>query len=191
MESARLHALIVSLSRALQSEQRSQALAAGLLPVQWAVLGYLRDANRYSNTPLAVAEYLALTKGTISQTLKLMERRGWIARTADAADRRVVRLWLTSAGRELLAETAEHSWRQAIAELPASERAAAEAALARLLAGWQRARGGRTFGVCRECAHFHEGEHEHRCGLTGETLTEDDSRHICREHLQPGPAMPA
>lgn len=75
-----LHDLLICLSRALQNEQRQAAVDAGLLPVQWAILGYVRDANRYSNTPQALAEYLALTKGTVSQSLKLLEARGWINR---------------------------------------------------------------------------------------------------------------
>ena len=32
-------------------------------------------ANRYSNTPQALADYLGLTKGTVSQTLLLLDRR--------------------------------------------------------------------------------------------------------------------
>ncbi|MBM4180569.1 MAG: winged helix-turn-helix transcriptional regulator [Betaproteobacteria bacterium] len=191
MQTPRLHALITSLARALQSEQRGMALAAGLLPVQWAILCYLRDANRYSNTPQAVAEYLALTKGTVSQTLKLIESHGWIARAADAADRRVVRLFLSEAGRDLLDDASDRAWSEAIEGLPQAQRDAAEAVLARLLAGWQQSRAGRTFGVCRDCAHFRAGEAEHECGLTGEALSEDDSRHICREHRQPdAPARP-
>lgn len=185
MVTYRLHDLIASLARALQSEQRGQALAAGLLPVQWSVLCYLRDANRYSNTPQAVVDYLGLTKGTVSQTLKLMESHGWIARAIDAKDRRVQRLSLTDAGRGLLDDTAARVWTWAVADLPPAQRDAAESALARLLAGWQKSRGGRTFGVCRGCAHFRAGGEGYHCGLTGEALSEEDSLRICREHTQP------
>jgi DNA-binding MarR family transcriptional regulator len=182
MPGTRLHSLLASIARALQSEQRQAAVAAGLLPVQGAILAYLRDANRYSNTPQALAEYLALTKGTVSQSLKLLEAHGWIARNNDDTDRRVVRLTLTRAGRERIDETAVNDWRTAGEALPATERRVAEAALERLLGRWQQARGGRTFGVCRTCRHFQPGKSEHLCGLTGETLSERDSSRICREH---------
>ena len=180
-----LHALLLSLARAIQSEQRRAAIAAGLLPVQWSILAYLREANRYSNTPQALAEYLALTKGTVSQSLKLLEERGWVVRAHDTGDRRVLRLALTEAGRQRLGGVADAGWRGAVEALPAGEREAAEAALAHLLAGWQQARGGRTFGVCRSCVHFRPGAVEHHCGLTGEVLSEEDSGRICREHEQP------
>jgi DNA-binding MarR family transcriptional regulator len=186
MASNRLPALIAGIARALQGEQRAAAVGAGLLPVQWAILGYLRDANRYSNTPQALAEFLMLTKGTVSQSLKLMEAKGWIRRDADAIDRRVVRLGLTSAGRKCLDSAVDPAWDAACAALPAAECKAAEAALTRLLAEWQQSRGSKTFGVCRTCAHFRPGRAGHLCGLTGEALSDEDSQRICREHLQPG-----
>lgn len=188
MAESPLHALLLCLSRALQHEQRQAALGSGLLPVQWAILAYLRDANRYSNTPQALAEYLSLTKGTVSQSLKLMESRGWITRSGDTADRRIVRLALSAAGRSRLDLAADEAWSAAIAALPAADRATAEHALRRLLAGWQQIRQGRTFGVCRSCRHFQPGDPEHRCGLTGEALSDEDSTRLCREHELASPA---
>jgi MarR family transcriptional regulator, negative regulator of the multidrug operon emrRAB len=177
-----LHNLLVCIARALQSEQRQQAVGAGLLPVQWAILSYLRDANRFSNTPQALAEFLAQTKGTVSQSLKLLESHGWISRDANPVDRRSVRLALTESGRARLGESSGSEWPAVLDCLTPAQRANAEATLARLLAEWQHSRGGRTFGVCRSCRHFRAGESDHRCGLTGETLTHADSALICREH---------
>lgn len=188
MNQSALHALLLCLSRALQHEQRQAAIGGGLLPVQWAILGYLRDANRYSNTPQALAEYLSLTKGTVSQSLKLLESHGWVARQGDATDRRIVRLALTEAGRARLDAAADEAWAAAIAALPAADQAAAETSLRRLLSGWQQTRQGRTFGVCCTCRHFQPGSPEHRCGLTGEPLSEDDSTRLCREHELAAPA---
>jgi hypothetical protein len=59
----------------------------------------------------------------------------------------------------------------------------AEAALESLLRALQRARGGRTFGICHTCRHFRRLRGGgNRCGLTGEPLSVSDSRRICREH---------
>jgi MarR family transcriptional repressor of emrRAB len=182
MATQSLHALLACLSRVLQSEQRQQAVAAGLPAVQWTILQYLRQANRYSNTPQALGEYLGLTKGTVSQSLKRLEARGWVKRVADARDGRVVRLALTRGGLKQVDDSIDTEWAAAAASLPAAERNSAEAALTRLLAGWQQSRQGRSFGVCRSCANFQAGPGEHRCGLTGEPLSEEDSTRICREH---------
>jgi DNA-binding MarR family transcriptional regulator len=182
MERSSLPQLLNALSRAMQNEQRQSAVGAGLLPVQLAILSYLRDANRYSNTPQCLTEYLGLTKGTVSQSLKILEERSWVLRQADEADRRVVRLALSDAGRGVLDSTADDAWLTAAQHLPAGEQENLRTLLTRLLASWQQERNGKTFGVCRTCRHFRPGETTHQCGLTGEALSEADSRQICREH---------
>lgn len=189
MNPAPLSQLLAALARAVSNEQRQAAVGSGLLPVQFAILGYLRDANRYSNTQSALTEYLGLTKGTVSQSLKVLEERSWIARQTDEADRRIVRLALSEAGRRQLELATDDAWRQACASLDDAERQAAGTALTRLLSAWQQARDGRTFGVCHSCRHFRPGREAHQCGLTGEPLSDDDSRHICREHTLPEAAI--
>ncbi|MFN2812475.1 MarR family winged helix-turn-helix transcriptional regulator, partial [Escherichia coli] len=69
---------------------------------QLSALHYLARCNRYSDTPLGVTEYLGLTKGTVSQSLKVLEGRGLISKLPDARDRRSVHLRLTDAGRALI-----------------------------------------------------------------------------------------
>lgn len=185
MDPSTLPQLLNALSRAMQNEQRQAAVGAGLLPVQLAILGYLRDANRYSNTPQCLTEYLGLTKGTVSQSLKILEERGWVVRQADAADRRVVRLALSDTGREVLDSAADDAWQAAARHLPSSDQDSLRTLLTRLLASWQLERQGKTFGVCRTCRHFRPGETSHQCGLTGEALSDADSAQICREHSLP------
>ena len=51
-----------------------------LNPAQWEGLRYLGRANRFSNSPGALTRYLGATKGTVSQTLKALERKGFIAK---------------------------------------------------------------------------------------------------------------
>src|SRR5258708_20339693 len=89
----------------MRTELRKSGADESLQPVHIQALVYLSRANRYSNTPQALAEYLGLTKGTVSQTLLLLDRRGLIERFEDDIDRRVVRLRLSSAGERLLYES--------------------------------------------------------------------------------------
>jgi DNA-binding MarR family transcriptional regulator len=185
MSVERFDSLVSCLSRALQSEQRREAVDAGVPAVQWAILHYVRDANRYSNTPQALTEFLGLTKGTVSQSLNRLAARGWVRREADPRDGRIVRLVLTCSGQRRAEGDAGEAWRAAIGSLTVDEREGAEAALAKVLVAWQRRRDGRTFGVCHSCRHFRPGESGHQCGLTGEPLSDDDSRRICREHALP------
>lgn len=158
--------------------------AAGLKPVQWQALRYLAAANRFSRTPGALAAWLGQTKGTVSQTVAALERKGLVARTGDAGDRRLVRLALTPQGETLLASAPDTIAEAMLAPMAPADRAALEALLARMLGGFLAARGHRPFGLCANCRHFRrdaEGGNPHRCALLGVPLDESDSRAICIE----------
>lgn len=166
------------------AEARLKAAVAehGLLPVHARILLYLASANRYSNTPQAVTDYLGLTKGTVSQSLILLENKGFLTRGTDERDGRVVRLALTEAGRSLV-----HAVEQAGAErFQAAARDLPDGlldGLTGMLRHLQIAEGRKSFGLCRTCRHhLTEGRAQWRCGLTGEPLSARDRERICREH---------
>lgn len=177
---------ILDLSERLGNLAESRLKAAvsthGLQAVHARIVLYLAHANRYSNTPLAVADYLGLTKGTVSQSLILLENKGLLARAADARDGRVVRLVLTEAGRSLARAVEDES----VARLAEAGRGLPEGlldALTDVLRRLQLAEGRRSFGQCRTCRHhLEEAPGRWRCGLTGEALTVEDGECICREH---------
>lgn len=57
-------------------------------------------------TQQELAERLLVTKGNICVVLDKMEEKGWVERRIDAVDRRANRLYLTTAGRRLIARVA-------------------------------------------------------------------------------------
>ncbi|MFM8331447.1 MAG: MarR family winged helix-turn-helix transcriptional regulator [Candidatus Methylumidiphilus sp.] len=168
----------------LRTDTRRTGTARGLHPVHMEALHYLCNCNRYSNTPAAVSDYLGLTKGTVSQTLAVLENAGFIEKRPDAKDRRVVHLQVTERGAALVAEAIPPKILQAaMAQTPEAEQARVLAELARVLRALQQANQLRTFGVCKTCRHHQiETEDTHRCGLTGEILQGIDIDQLCREH---------
>jgi DNA-binding MarR family transcriptional regulator len=184
MAHERLFTLLERLGNLTQAALRVAGQAHGLQPVPLLVLSFLTKANRYSNTPAAVADYLGLSRAATSQTLTLLQERGLIERTQDEADRRVWRLGLTRAGRTLAgAALPPASWSALHEALEASELVRLETDLERLLQSLQQGDGAVSFGVCRTCRHFlREGEARFRCGLTQEPLATAQTVRICREH---------
>lgn len=176
--------LLASLGRAMQGDLRLRAGSAQLQPVHLQSLLYLRQANRYSNTPQALTEYLGLTKGTVSQSLLWLYRRGLVERQPDVRDGRVVRLALSAEALALLEEkVTDRAWERAAGELSRADAQELLGLLTRLLRELQAQRGGRSFGVCETCAHLRrETARRLRCGLTGDELSREDSKRICREH---------
>jgi DNA-binding MarR family transcriptional regulator len=183
-DAGELRALLERIGNLLRQELRRSGAGYGLQPVQIEALHYLSLCNRFSDTPQGVAEYLGLTKGTVSQTLKLLVARGLIRKSPDAEDRRVVHLALTDSGSRALAASVPPALLEAaVGRMPPGQRQSVATVLRRLLAGLQQANEGRSFGVCRSCRyHRIVDARKSRCELIGADLSLEDGGRICREH---------
>jgi len=176
--------LIERISNLLRSEERKKFAAIGLQPVHVQVLDYLSTCNRFSDTPAAVAEYLGLTKGTISQSIQVLERKSYVEKSQDTQDGRVVHLALSAAGKQLLDEIKPLDiFAQAQHAISTQGFSTLEAALNSILAELQKANNARSFGVCQSCINFIEVENHYLCNLTQLPLSQTDAKKICREHI--------
>lgn len=176
--------LVERLSLLTRAGLRQAGAAQGLQPVHLQVLFYLNQANRFSNTPLALTEYLGLTKGTVSQTVLVLARRRLVSRYADPQDGRIVRLVLTAAGGALLNTlNSAGAWREAVRTASPARVTSAMVVLRQVLAQVQSQSGKRSFGVCATCRHNQRlGPRSYFCGLMQEKLSSPEVRRICREH---------
>lgn len=176
--------LLERLGALIQQSVREDAARHGLLPIHVQVLAYLAVANRYSDLPIAIAEYFGITRGTVSQSLAVLERKGLLVKSPDAHHGKRVHLSLTPAGEAVL----DNSWAQrvetALDSLPLEAQELNDA-LRGVLVTLQRLNGQRAFGVCRQCAHFLAEKDGARCGLTGESLATEQTLRICREWRAP------
>lgn len=179
--------LIERLGLVRRAARRSAAAAAGLSTAQLDALGYLAACNRFSDTPAAVAEYLDATRGTTSQSLLALERKGLIARAPDPRDGRVHHLAPTPEGLRVLDRVeGDDAIGEAVAALGPRVQDL-EGLLDRVLRAAQRSRGGRTFGRCAECRHLSGPPGARRCGLTDEPLSTRDTTQLCIEHAERSP----
>ena len=69
-------------------------------PSQRAVLVYLARANRFSHSPLHVADSCGRARGTTSQSLKSLSQKGYVEEKHPSRDKRVIRYDLRPKGRE-------------------------------------------------------------------------------------------
>ncbi|MBI3714724.1 MAG: winged helix-turn-helix transcriptional regulator [Betaproteobacteria bacterium] len=173
--------LVERLGNLMRSESRRVGADEQLQPVHVSALVYLANANRYSNTPQALGEYLGLTKGTISQSLLLLDRRGLIERYQDDLDRRVVRLRISGTGEQFLNDVQPQlAWQQATRNISPNRIRNAVSALRETLTTFQSDNEGRPFGDCSGCRHFERmSARAYRCGLMGDRLSGPDTRKIC------------
>lgn len=166
---------------------RAQAQIGGLNPAQWETLRYLARANRFSRSPGALAEFLGSTKGTASQTVLALERKGLVRRDPDPGDKRALRLALTQAGRAHLRRDPLREFTAAAGTLATADQEDLSAGLGEILGQLQRRNSRRPFGTCRQCRFFHrrgapkQAGGPHRCALLDAVLSEADSALICIE----------
>jgi MarR family transcriptional regulator, negative regulator of the multidrug operon emrRAB len=175
--------LIERMAALIRSEERKRCAEYGLQLVHLQVLDYLARCNKYSDTPAAVANYLGMTRGTVSQTLLLLEKKAYIKKTSDTIDRRVVHLSLLPEGLALL-EQAKPSelFKDATEVLKQNDSKQYDEALADILTALQKSNQSYTFGLCKTCKFFTVCQEGFLCGLTKEPLSESDSELICQEH---------
>ena len=160
-----------------RSQVRYAANSEGIQPVHVEILQYLSICNRYSNTAQALSEYLGQTKGSISQSIKLLEKDGFIERRQCTEDKRVTRLYLSAKAKA----SAKRIGESLMPNL--GEAREANDAVKALLMDWQLKNQHKGFGQCESCRFNRSlGNGKFQCGLTGEPLTRVEVKQICREH---------
>lgn len=175
--------LIERLANLLRQETRAEGQVLGLQPVQQEALYYLSICNKYSDTMLAVTEYLGLTKGTVSQSLKILENKALIVKEKDKNDKRITHLKVTESGQQFLADTyPPKKFSEAIAQLPNKDQGDAQSYLSEILKNYQVASARNAFGVCHHCQFNQKTPEGILCGFTQETLTVEETQLICREY---------
>ncbi|MCX2725872.1 MarR family winged helix-turn-helix transcriptional regulator [Roseibium salinum] len=170
--------LIDRLSRLIAAEEWNGPLN----PSQFAALSYLARANRFSRAPSHVADYLATTRGTASQTLKALARKGLIAETRSQEDKRSIRYDVTDHGIDLLEDPSGLD--KVIASLPEDVTSDLASNLKTLVLAMLQQRGGRSFGICSTCRHHDSTGTGGYCRLLEVPLAPADGKKICHEHIE-------
>jgi MarR family transcriptional regulator, transcriptional regulator for hemolysin len=115
--------LISDVARLMRTAFDRRARRLGLTRSQWLVINRLH--RHPGATQSELAEMIEVEKATAGRMVDRMEKKGWVVRRADAADRRVNRLHLTAEAdliRVQLAQIADRNVDDALALLSARER---------------------------------------------------------------------
>jgi DNA-binding MarR family transcriptional regulator len=184
MKNSSLYSYVERLSEVLRVSSRQMGAQYGLQPVQIEALHYLSICNRYSDTPMAVTEFLGQTKGTVSQTLKVLEKKGFLSRLVDVDDRRVSHLKVTAAGEQILVSSIPGKlFNKACERLTSLEQSQIVSALDTLLQALLQGNQMKTFGVCSTCRYNRKRDDgDYFCDLLQQPLAIDEVSRICKEH---------
>ena len=186
---------IVNLIERLGRLTRGAQHAEGLKPAQWEALRFLSRANKASRNPGALADFLSSTRGTVSQTLITLEKKGLIIRSINPGDGRGKNLELTDEGRATvnrdplrLIEAAVAKATNANVANDADDGGTLAIGLESVLHEVALQNGAPSFGKCDGCVHFIENgaiddeRGPHRCRMLGTSISESEQNLICRAH---------
>lgn len=160
----------------------SEEWAGEINPTQRAALAYLARANRFSRKPSQVADYLSATRGTVSQTLKALARKGLIEEQRSQSDKRSISYGLTSHGHTALNFTTAVD--AALEQLSDTEIDDLSANLRKVIKSVLTARGGRSFGICNTCQFHQQTNTGAYCTLLDEDLHDGETTEICHEFAE-------
>jgi DNA-binding MarR family transcriptional regulator len=174
------------LARLMRQQGHGKVLGKGLVPVQWEALRYLARANVLSNSPGALARYLGATKGTISQSLLSLEKKGLISKSTRGDDARSVSLALTDQGKAMLAEDGQLILERDIENLSDKTQRRLDRALDGLLRAATLRLKEPSFGTCLTCRYFRKGGSgaSDQCMKVSAALTDVETTLICIEHVE-------
>ena len=174
-------------SQALNLMVRDAAGAQGLSPAQASALIFLRRGRPGVRNITGVAQRLGTTLATASGVVDALAAKGLVEKSRSAADNRVVRLALTSAGSEQAAQLEEmlEPLREVLAGLGPDEQRRLRELLARVINGLV-ARGIiRPYLICWQCRFFRPFAHPdnpagpHHCAFMDAPLPAEHTYFEC------------
>lgn len=180
----RIAELLVHLGRVARSEDASTDLTAA----QWTCLRFFARANGNTRTPSSFASFQATTRGTASQIIKSLERKGLVVGTRSDRDRRSVSFDLTDQGQAMLAKDPLKDLIDVVERLATTERDSFLTTLSRLAATLAVQRDVPAFGTCGDCSHFARSGDKAYCACMAEELATADIIKLCASYTPiPGP----
>lgn len=176
--------VIECMATLIRAEERKRCTELKLQLVHFQLLEYLFYCNKYSDTPAAIANYLGMTRGTVSQSLIILEKKGFLKKNQDTADKRIFHIQLLQKGRNSLKKARPTELFKNTSVILAANSAvlAGEEVFIAALIALQKANGSMAFGVCNTCINFTRKSTGFFCELTQEKLSKIDSEKICQEH---------
>ena len=158
---------------------RSVSHTEGLNAAQWEALRYLARANSYSNSPGALTKYLGATKGTTSQTVLSLIKKGAIAKSLRGNDGRSVVLILSDVGQKILDRDPLVRLEKAIANLGDKTSKRFSKGLLELLQIEVSGQGEPNFGNCTSCVHASDKSGEVWCKELNANISADEALKLC------------
>ncbi len=167
----------------------------GLTPTQAQILAHIASADGVVSVS-NIADSLSITKGTASEAVSALERKGLIRKVRDPNDGRALILELTSRGRAEATQSAQRPEVvvNAVDALPDSEKAGFLRGLTGVIRTLQQQGAVPTGRMCTECRYFRPNRYRgkkkpHRCEYLKSAIADVQLRLDCPEMEPASPSV--
>lgn len=173
----RINSLLDRLVRVTASQNWSDSLN----PAQRAVLIYLSTANAFSRAPSIIAEYMCTTRGTTSQTLKALERKGLVSRTESPTDKRSITYNVSDLGLSAIRDMEDFD--DILENISPQESSNLLLSLESILQQLLAVREYKPFGICNNCKYHEKTSSGQNCSLLKIELSNKQATQLCHEQI--------
>lgn len=187
--SERIMAGLARLGIALKSQSWDRTGPLGLNPTQGQILTLLLQKSGMQVSLSELAEQLAVSLPTVSDSVKALENKGYVKKQTDTNDKRAVGISLTAKGRveaERLSQWPDYLL-DAVEELTESERRVFLRALVKMIRSLQVRGKIPVAQMCVTCRFFRPNVykdpiHPHRCDFVNAPFGDGELRIVCLDH---------
>lgn len=185
---ARVVTALNKLAIALRTDMQQRSADHALHPAQAQILTLLAPRPRGLRLGELASE-LGVTSATVSDSVTVLEQKGFVRRAPSSADRRAVQVSLTAAGRRTAASLRE--WPdimvQAVDDLDPGEQVDLLRALIKMIRSLQERGAISPARMCVTCRYFEPDAHPgsdrpHHCHFVDEPFGHVDLRIDCVDH---------
>lgn len=186
---ARILAGLSRIGTVLRSQAWRETAPRGVHPTQAQFLVFLARSRPDGARLSELAERLAVTPSTASESVSALERKGLVERLRDPSDRRARRIVLTDAGKVFAAEA--ETWPDlllgVVEELDAWERGVLLRIVVKMIRTLQERGEISPSQMCVSCRHFRphahpDPERPHHCAFVDAAFGDAELRLDCGDH---------
>ena len=171
------------ISQAFKVQLWEKAKTLGLSPIQIQLLIFVHYHKNDLNTVSLLAQEFNVTKPTISDAVKVMEKKGLIKKSFDHGDQRTYFISPTDMGRDVVLQTEDFAapLYAAVQGLGQDERNSFYGTLRKLIVQLNKKGVLTVQRTCSLCRFYQKAENKHYCGLLDTALQPEQLRLDCPE----------
>ncbi|GIV33939.1 MAG: hypothetical protein KatS3mg031_1474 [Chitinophagales bacterium] len=182
---ARIVAALERIAQAFRVLLWQEGVEHALTPIQLQVLIFLHYHAEAQRKITIVSQELNVTKATLSETVKILQRKGLIRKVLDPEDSRSTFIQLTAKGRQLAERASKFAAevQKPIAQITEESKKAILGALLQIIRHLNEAGVITVQRMCFTCRYYTQPQpNKHFCQLLNTALKDEQLRIDCPEH---------